>query len=281
MKIMKMKSALIYFAGVALALSPIIASADTALSTTCAGVPATSSITWTASSAGGVAPIAFLWGNSATSSVQTVAVTPGTYSMTIQATDASSTVATSTCSATVSQPTTPPDGVKSQIQNLLNQIAALRAQLEQLLRDQRGSTGTTTPPVILPPGQCLKINRDLHRGDDGDDVRELQRNLSQDPSVFPEGNVTGFFGPQTEKAVKRFQEKHGIFSNGTTTGFFGPLSRGKYWEQCTSSTTPRIMMNNRGEDEGRGEDGNHRNGNSTSTPRIMMNNRGGDDRGDN
>ena len=87
--------------GVMLALSFGIASADTALSVTCVGTSASSSIMWTATPVGGIAPYALLWGNGATSSSQTLSYAPGTYTMSIQATDASSTVATSTCSSTV------------------------------------------------------------------------------------------------------------------------------------------------------------------------------------
>ena len=88
----------------ALALSFGLASAASALTTSCVGTPTATNITWTASSAGGIAPIAFLWGNGSTSATQVIAVAPGTYTQTIQATDASSTVATSTCSATVVAP---------------------------------------------------------------------------------------------------------------------------------------------------------------------------------
>src|SRR3989344_4252406 len=80
-----------------------IASAE-ALLVSCSGVPNSTSITWTAASTGGVAPVAFLWGNGSTSSVQTVSYAPGTHTITIHGTDASSTVATSECSATIATP---------------------------------------------------------------------------------------------------------------------------------------------------------------------------------
>ena len=80
-----------------------IASAE-ALLVSCSGVPNSTSITWTAASTGGVAPVAFLWGNGSTSTVQTVSYAPGLQTITIQGTDASSTVANSNCSATVLTP---------------------------------------------------------------------------------------------------------------------------------------------------------------------------------
>ncbi|OGG60618.1 hypothetical protein A2765_03510 [Candidatus Kaiserbacteria bacterium RIFCSPHIGHO2_01_FULL_56_24] len=97
------KSFIASAASVAFMLSLVFAGAASALTATCVGAPTASNITWTASSSGGVSPIAFLWGNGSTSTSQTIAVSFGTYSMTLQATDASSTVATTTCSATVAQ----------------------------------------------------------------------------------------------------------------------------------------------------------------------------------
>jgi len=47
--------------------------------------------------------------------------------------------------------------------------------------------------------------------------------LSQTPSIYPEGQVTGYFGKATEAAVKKFQEKYGI----RITGEVGPQTRAK------------------------------------------------------
>ncbi len=87
-------------ASAALVAMPLAASA---LTVTCIGTPSTASISWAASSVGGIVPVSFLWGNGSTSSTQSVNVTPGIYMMSLSGTDASSTVATTTCSATVAQ----------------------------------------------------------------------------------------------------------------------------------------------------------------------------------
>lgn len=329
-----------------LLLSAGIASAATALSASCSGAASATSITWTASAVGGVSPVAFLWGNGATTSVQTVASAPGTFAMTLTATDASSTVATSTCSATVAAPALPaiasfaaapatitagqssvlswtvsnasstsinngvgavtgssvtvspsvtttytlsavnPNGtttatatvtvnatstgssVQDQIQALLKQIAALQAQLMQLLA-ARG-TGTTTPPV-LPPGQvgkaaCVALNRDLHMGDRGDDVKKLQEMLAEDSENEFVATPTGFFGPLTAKAMMRFHMRFGIASS--STGIVGPLTRGFFERSCgkglsdkhdETSTSTKDSKNEKGESSG------HGNGNGRSS----------------
>lgn len=90
--------------GAALMLSFGFAGAASALTASCTGTPSATNITWSASSSGGVAPVAFLWGNGTTTSTQVVAEPFGMYTMTLQATDASSSVATTTCAATIAQP---------------------------------------------------------------------------------------------------------------------------------------------------------------------------------
>lgn len=60
----------------------------------------------------------------------------------------------------------------------------------------------------------LTILRQLQQGMSGDDVKVLQTILATQPDVYPEGNVTGFFGPLTAKAVRKYQEKFGIAQAG-------------------------------------------------------------------
>ncbi|MBZ9573056.1 peptidoglycan-binding protein, partial [Patescibacteria group bacterium] len=52
------------------------------------------------------------------------------------------------------------------------------------------------------------FKRNLVSGVKGEDVRELQKCLAQDKEVYPEGEITGYFGEKTKAAVIRFQEKY-------------------------------------------------------------------------
>lgn len=161
--------------------------------------------------------------------MQTIAVAPGTYSMTLKATDASSTMATTTCSSTVATTTPTGSDISAQIQTLLDQIAKLKAQVLLLIMQHSGSTGTVATSTS---GTCFDFHRDLHDGDNGDDVKQLQLTLSSDPSIFPRGLITGFFGHRTQEAVRKFEEKFDIAS--TSSGFFGPQMRENLREQCGS-----------------------------------------------
>jgi len=101
---MKFRTLTAPFLGAVIALSFSVATASAALTTSCAGVPTVSNITWTATSTGGVDPGSYLWSNGSTSTTQTNTYLPGTHTLGLTATDASSTVATTSCSAIVAQP---------------------------------------------------------------------------------------------------------------------------------------------------------------------------------
>lgn len=89
----------------------------------------------------------------------------------------------------------------------------------------------------------------LRFGVTNDAVRNLQLFLANDPTMYPEGLVTGYFGSQTRKAVQRFQSKYSVVSSGDeqTTGFgsFGLKTKKRALElldeiEKFASTTPFI-----------------------------------------
>jgi poly(beta-D-mannuronate) lyase len=73
-------------------------------------------------------------------------------------------------------------------------------------------------------------------------VSQLQLYLKQDKTLYPEGEVTGFFGRATERAMQRFQMRHGIATFGTpdTTGYglVGKITRAKLQQLCNGTVTP-------------------------------------------
>ncbi len=86
------------------------------LEATCGTSVAANAITWTAEASGGVTPYRFLWSGdsgisgSTSTSITAIYAANGTYAATVQVTDASSSVASATCSAVVSSfsTSTPP-----------------------------------------------------------------------------------------------------------------------------------------------------------------------------
>lgn len=128
---------------------------------------------------------------------------------------------------------------QAKVQALLAQIKTLQDQIKNLVGSSTTNmhwnvvTGSST--IAWNPGQvgkavCVSINRTLRQGDQGDDVKNIQQMLANDPDSGFKGSVTGFFGPLTAKAMARFQMMNGIASS--TDGTVGSLTRGFFERRC-------------------------------------------------
>ena len=106
----------------------------------------------------------------------------------------------------------------ARIAEIQAQIAELRAKIAAILGEQIS---------------CQKFNQNLYFRMENSQVRCLQEFLKeQGKEIYPQGLVTGYFGPLTQAAVIRFQEKYAEeilepleLQNGT--GFVGPSTRDK------------------------------------------------------
>ncbi len=120
----------------------------------------------------------------------------------------------------------------AQVQALLQQVTTLQSQL--------GAGSGTTNSVSVSTGACPLIGRVLKRGASGDDVSRLQRYLAANASIYPEGQITGYYGALTEAAVKRWQAANNIVSSGSpdTTGYgvVGPRTAAAIALQCGAGT---------------------------------------------
>jgi peptidoglycan hydrolase-like protein with peptidoglycan-binding domain len=72
----------------------------------------------------------------------------------------------------------------------------------------------------------------IKTGDSGDDVKRLQRVLARMKTLGPD-DVTGVFGPQTEQAVKDFQQSNGLVADGVV----GPITWGQLHPYREASPT--------------------------------------------
>ena len=83
------------------------------------------------------------------------------------------------------------------------------------------SNNVSISPMQIATTSGMHASRVLRRGMQGGDVRELQETLRTVSHMYPGGLVTGYFGIQTEAAVKRLQRKEGIVTSGSpeTTGY--------------------------------------------------------------
>ena len=91
---------------------------------------------------------------------------------------------------------------ETQIARLMTQIKELSTQLESL-RQAQGEVKETVKEVK----GTLQLIKQLRVGMTGDDVKILQEFLATDPDIYPEGLISGYFGPMTERAVKKLQKR--------------------------------------------------------------------------
>jgi len=153
--------------------------------------------------------------------------------------------------ATFAQTTTASTSIQAQlnlIASLTAQIQALQQQIQALQTQQQSATASLVSSLSL--------------GSQGNQVKVLQALLAANPSIYPEGLVTGYFGPLTEQAVKRFQKDNGL----EQVGIVGPQTREKLNSELESNpvsfeSTSSASLN------------------STSTPTFNVNEGEGGDHG--
>lgn len=102
-----MKKILTGLLAAAFILTPVAGAYAATLSASCSGVLSGTSVTWAGQATGGVSPYTYLWNNGATTLAQSLLAVPGTTTLAFQVTDASSTVATTTCTTVVPAVTVP------------------------------------------------------------------------------------------------------------------------------------------------------------------------------
>jgi peptidoglycan hydrolase-like protein with peptidoglycan-binding domain len=101
------------------------------------------------------------------------------------------------------------------------------------------TTVRVTNDTVIQPSQCAQISRTLAPDDTdaltGGDVSRLQQYLAANPVLYPQGLITGYYGPATVAAVKRYQAQQGI----SQTGAIGPLTLERI--RCTRPAPTDIL----------------------------------------
>ena len=110
--------------------------------------------------------------------------------------------------------------LRQRIQELAEQIAKMQKELVVMTQK------------LEEVEEIIEFKQNLYSGVENEDVKKLQEFLSQQSDIYPEGKVTGYFGPLTRNAIKRFQEKYaddilkplGLIEG---TGYVGSTTRAK------------------------------------------------------
>lgn len=108
------------------------------------------------------------------------------------------------------------------------------------------SLGLALPVFAVSPNASpvaqARVNQYMRLGARGNDVLTVQAILAADESVYPEALVTGYYGPLTASAMKRFQKKYGI----EQVGFIGPKTLKKLNEEAVEQG---LSVDNENDDE--------------------------------
>ena len=126
--------------------------------------------------------------------------------------------------------------LQQQIAELQKQIVELQAQLEIVKKTE------------VPLTKNIIFTKILQRGMKDGEVKTLQEFFKQYSDIYPEGIITGYFGPLTEAAVKKFQAKYSIES----IGIVGPKTRNKLNELVAAKppqTLTPILEEKKSEEE--------------------------------
>ncbi len=98
--------------------------------------------------------------------------------------------------------------------------------------------------VLFGAQSASALSTSLSAGASGSEVTELQSFLAEDVSIYPEGIISGYYGPLTVAAVQRFQCKQAIVCSGSaaTTGYgrVGPATLAKINSLQGVSSVPGI-----------------------------------------
>ncbi len=113
-------------------------------------------------------------------------------------------------------------------------------------------------------------NRTMFRGMSGQDVIQLQTMLALDPSIYPQGSVTGYYGTLTEQAVKRLQKKFGI----DQLGIVGPKTRGilvlLLTNSGTTTATTTVGQGKHDNDQGDNDDQDEEHGEHRGAGKVVL-----------
>lgn len=106
----------------------------------------------------------------------------------------------------------------------------------------QASAPVPVPTTPAPAATCTPFTSELvPDADDGStngEVTRLQTLLAKNPAVYPEGRITGYFGPATLAAVKRFQLQEKLITPSSSAyGLVGPATRAALLKTCSTTAS--------------------------------------------
>ncbi|HEY0948293.1 MAG TPA: peptidoglycan-binding protein [Candidatus Paceibacterota bacterium] len=129
-----------------------------------------------------------------------------------------------------------------QARNNLEQTGTLGPRTRAALNAAQGVAAAAPAPSVpvTPAPACAaftsELSLDATDADTNGEVTRLQTILAKDTQIYPEGLITGFYGPATDRAVKRFQLKEAIVTASSSAyGLVGPATKAKLLAWCSTA----------------------------------------------
>jgi len=128
--------------------------------------------------------------------------------------------------ATVAVLPAPVQAETSNVSSLLTLLQSLMKQVEDLQKQLATLKGDIQE----------ELKDGLQEGMSDEDITKIQELLATDPTIYPRGLVTGYYGPMTKDAVKAFQKRYQLTETGAVDTetkaymleFFKERSNGKF-----------------------------------------------------
>lgn len=115
-------------------------------------------------------------------------------------------------------------------------LQSIQEKIWELEREFAGLKAAIAPPQAPAPQAAAEtaFAKTLRLGTRDEEVSRLQEFLSTLPGIYPERIVSGYFGPLTEAALRRFQAQNSI----EAVGIVGPKTRAKLNELAAAAAKP-------------------------------------------
>ncbi len=101
---------------------------------------------------------------------------------------------------------------------LIAEMQKLRAEFAML---SRGITAPSTPGAVLGVSTKAVLTDDLSFGVTNESITKIQKLMATDAEIYADGTISGFFGPKTQEALRRFQTRFGL----DPVGVVGPSTK--------------------------------------------------------
>ncbi len=111
------------------------------------------------------------------------------------------------------------------LENLMKQVETLKKQLAEL----RGEIKSD-------------LKDGLREGMSDDDVKKVQELLATDPSIYPKGLISGYYGPLTKEAIVKLQTRHGLKATGEVDSETKELLLEYFKEKANGKFPPGLLQ---------------------------------------